>query len=74
MVNALYKSDLILLADAGTHLLTPEGWKAELAQAERRSHKKNIQISAKPGIQPGTLWLEGKDLTDCITHIRLRLV
>ena len=25
----------------------------------------NIRISAKPSIEPGTLWLEGRDLTNC---------
>ena len=30
----------------------------------------NIRISAKPGIEPGTLWLEGRDLTNCANHAR----
>ena len=28
----------------------------------------NIRISAKSGIEPGTLWLEGRDLTNCTNH------
>ena len=30
----------------------------------------NIRISAKPGIEPGTLWSEGRDLTNCTNHFR----
>ena len=30
----------------------------------------NIRISAKPGIEPGTLWSEGRDLTNCANHAR----
>ena len=29
-----------------------------------------IQISAEPGIEPGTFWLEGRDLTNCANHAR----
>ena len=32
----------------------------------------NIQISAKPGIEPGTLLLEGRDLTHCTNLARTR--
>ena len=28
----------------------------------------NIRISAKPGIELGTLWSEGRDLTNCTNH------
>ena len=30
----------------------------------------NIRISAKPGIEPGTLWSKGRDLTNCANHAR----
>ena len=33
----------------------------------------NIQISAKPGIELGILWSEGRDLTYCSNHVRPRL-
>ena len=32
----------------------------------------NIQISADSGIEPGTLWSEGKDLTNCANHATIR--
>ena len=28
----------------------------------------NIQISAELGIEPGTLWSKGRDLTNCADH------
>ena len=28
----------------------------------------NIQISAEPGIRLGTLWLEGRNFTNCDNH------
>ena len=28
----------------------------------------NVQISAEPGIKLGTLWSEGRDLTNCDNH------
>ena len=34
----------------------------------------NIRISAKPGIKLGTLWLEGRDLTNCANHARPKII
>ena len=34
---------------------------------ERKSHK-SVQISAEPGIELGTLWSQGRDLTNCTNH------
>ena len=36
---------------------------------ERKSHK-SVQTSAKPGIELGTLWSKGRDLTNCANHAR----
>ena len=33
----------------------------------------NIRILAKPGIELGTLWSEGRDLTNCTNHARPRV-
>ena len=30
----------------------------------------NIRISAKPGIEQGTFWTEGRDLTNCANEAR----
>ena len=30
----------------------------------------NIQILAEPGIEPGILWSEGRDLTNCANYAR----
>ena len=30
----------------------------------------NIRISAEPGIELGTFWSEGRDLTNCANHAR----
>ena len=35
---------------------------------ERKSHK-SVQILAEPGIELGTLWLEGRDLANCAKHV-----
>ena len=32
----------------------------------------NIRVSAKPGIEPGILWPEGRDLTKCADHAHPR--
>ena len=31
----------------------------------------NIQISVEPGIKPRTLWLEGRDFTNCTNHKKI---
>ena len=47
-------------------------WKDEnWVSLGRKEGRTNIQVSAKPGIQLGTLWLEGRDLTNCANHAHL---
>ena len=41
--------------------------KKSLVRSGRKGHT-NIHISAKPGIELGTLWLESRDLTNCTNH------
>ena len=41
-----------------------ESWVA----LSRKEGRTIIQISAEPGIEPGTFWLEGRDLTNCANH------
>ena len=53
----------------GTHLPTPEGWKAELARAEKKVPQMVKSCTAKLGIELGTLCLEGRDLTNCANHV-----
>ena len=36
----------------------------------RKEDRTNIQISAKQGLKLGTLWSEGRDLTNCANHAR----
>ena len=50
------------------HLWSLEGRKAESALAEQKVLGTNIQISAELGIEPGSLWLEGRDLTNCAIY------
>ena len=54
--------------DAGTHLLTLEGWKAELG---RKKDRTNIQILAELRLNRGPRGRKAcRDLTNCINHSR----
>ena len=39
----------------------------------RKEGHTNVQISAEPGIELGTLWSEGRDLTNCANHARPKI-
>ena len=55
-------------AEAGTHFTDPVRMESRVSFGGKEGHT-NVQHSAEPGFEPGTLWLEGRDLTTAPTKI-----
>mgnify|MGYP001799620890 CR=1 FL=1 len=67
-----YKLLILTLTQQTQHAPVQKLSRTESYQSEHwkkiRSHKINVQLSAKPEIEPGTMWLQSRDLTNCANH------